>query len=312
MRNPIGIVGAPTSAGAFAAGQEKGPSAMRQAGLVDWLSAAGMDVVDYGDVPAWRWRPDRKNPRAQNLEPVLEAARAVAQRVREVRAVGRRAIVLGGDCTVELGTVSGHLLNRERVGLIYFDMHADLNIPDGPAPGALDWMGVAHMLGAPGSVPQLSHMGPRYPLLQPDQVLLFAHRSDQATPWEVDAIKRYSLATIPLEDVAERPESTAAQALKIIEQHCDCILLHFDVDVIDFTDAPLSENTGRNIGLLQETALRSLAVLLEDSRVSALTITELNPEHSEPDGITVKTFANGLAVALTGGTIGMTAQQRAV
>jgi arginase len=312
MGNSIGIVGAPTSAGAFAAGQEKAPLALREAGLVDWLSAAGLDVVDYGDVAGWRWRPDRENPRVQNLAHVVEAARAVAQRVSEVRAVGRRAIVLGGDCTVELGTVSGHLVNHEKIGLIYFDMHADLNVPDGPPPGALDWMGVAHMLGIPGSIAQLSHIGPQYPMLQPQQVLLFAHRGDQATPWELEAIKRHSLATIPLEDVAEKPEVAATQALNLIEKHCDTILVHFDVDVIDFTDAPLSENTGLNIGLQQETALRSLTVLLEDSRVSALTVTELNPEHGEPDGITVKAFAGGLASALTASHRPATAQQGAL
>jgi len=300
MVHTIGIVGAPTSAGAFAAGQEKAPFAMRQAGFVDLLSGAGADVRDYGDVPGWRWRPDRTNPRAQNVVHVLETAKAVAERVCEIRAAGRRVIVLGGDCTVELGTVSGHCRNHDRVGLIYFDMHADMNIPDGPPPGALDWMGVAHMLGAPGVVAELSHIGPRYPLVQPEQVLIFAHRSDQATPWEVEALKRYSLATISLEEVAAKPELTAAQALRVMAQRCDQILLHFDVDVIDFTDAPLSENTGRNIGLLQETALRALGVLFEDARVSALTITELNPEHSEPDGLTVNTFVKELVSALTG------------
>ena len=134
MEHSIGIVGAPTSAGAFAPGQEKTPSALRNAGLVDWLSAAGLDVVDYGDVPGYRWQPDRENPRMQNLAQVLEVARSVSLRVSEIRAAGRRALVLGGDCTVELGTVSGHLANQERVGLVYFDMHADLNVPEGLLP----------------------------------------------------------------------------------------------------------------------------------------------------------------------------------
>ncbi len=311
MANSVGIVGAPTSAGAFAPGQEKAPAALRAAGLVQWLLAAGMDVVDYGDVPGWRWQPDRQNPRLQNLPRVLHVARDVAQRVAEVRAHARRVLVLGGDCTVELGTVAGHLVNREKIGLIYFDMHADLNVPDGPPPGALDWMGVAHMLGIPGSATQLSHMGPRYPLLRPEQVLLFAHRSDQATPGEVAAIREHSLTSIALEEVAKNPELSAGRALSLIEKHCDSILVHFDVDVIDFTDAPLSENTGRNIGLQQEAALRALTVFLEDPRVTALTVTELNPEHGEPDGMTVRTFARGLTAALIAGCKPATARQRA-
>jgi arginase len=137
-------------------------------------------------------------------------------------------------------------------------------------------------------------------LLQPEQILLFAHRRDQATPWELEQIAQHSLATIPLEEAAENPESTATEALKKVADHCDQVLVHFDVDVIDFTDAPLSENTDRNIGLLQRTAFNSLAVLLESPLVSALKITELNPEHGEPDGQTLKTFAESLAFAMTG------------
>jgi arginase len=194
--------------------------------------------------------------------------------------------------------VAGHLLNNESIGLIYFDMHADLNVPDSAPPGALDWMGFAHMLGSPGTVSELSHIGPRYPLLEPEQIILFAHRHDQATQWEPNEISRYSLARIPLEEVSENPELSAQQALKRIEKHCERILVYFDVDVIDFTDAPLSENTGRNIDLLHDTALRSVATFLNDSRLSALTITELNPEHSEPDGHAVKRFASALASAI--------------
>jgi arginase len=56
--------------------------------------------------------------------------------------------------------------------------------------------------------------------------------------------------------------------------------VHFDVDVIDFTDVPLSENTGRNEGLAYADALRALARLLTSPKLAGLTITELNPDHA--------------------------------
>ena len=76
--------------------------------------------------------------------------------------------------------------------------------------------------------------------------------------------------------------------------------MHFDVDCIDFTDAPLSENTGRNIGLAQDAAFAALAAVLLDSRVSALTITELNPDHGADDGSTLAAFVDRLVAALAG------------
>ncbi len=58
------LIGAPTSAGACAPGQERAPRALQRAGLVERLTVA---VVDRGDGPVWRWRPDPANSRAQNL-----------------------------------------------------------------------------------------------------------------------------------------------------------------------------------------------------------------------------------------------------
>lgn len=44
-------------------------------------------------------------------------------------------------------------------------------------------MGVAYMLGSPGTVSELSDMGPCYPLREPEQIILFARRHNQSTHW---------------------------------------------------------------------------------------------------------------------------------
>ena len=55
---------------------------------------------DHGDREAWRWRPDRGDPRAQNLAKVVEIVRDTADRVAGAVAAGELPLVLGGDCTV--------------------------------------------------------------------------------------------------------------------------------------------------------------------------------------------------------------------
>ncbi len=82
--------------------------------------------------------------------------------------------------------------------------------------------------------------------------------------------------TVPSSAVADDPAAAAGEALAALES-CERLAVHFDVDCIDFTDAPLSENTGRNIGLTQDAAFAALAAVLLDSRVSALTITRAEP-----------------------------------
>ena len=53
------VIGVPTSAGTHGPGQEKAPRALRQAGLVERLRAAGLAVEDHGDLPVAPTRPTR-------------------------------------------------------------------------------------------------------------------------------------------------------------------------------------------------------------------------------------------------------------
>jgi arginase len=296
----LGVIGVPSSAGAFAPGQEQAPRALRDAGLVDVLRRSGVEVSDHGDCEPWRWRPDRGNPRAQNLANVLEIARDTARRVRDAIAQGQVTLVLGGDCTVGIGTVAGHVRREERVGLIYFDAHADLNVPHSVREGALDWMGLAHMLGEPGASPKLIGISEPAPLLDSEQVTLFGWDPEQATGFEQEVIQRRKMTVVPVDDVAADPEGAATGARRSIESRCDRLLVHFDVDVIDFTDAPLSENWGRNQGLSFEDALRALHALLPSPLLAGLTITELNPDHAERGAGTIERFATAVGESLSG------------
>ena len=299
MRPKITLLGVPTSAGAFAPGQELAPRELRRAGLLDKLREAGAEVNDLGDSEVWRWRPDRTRPDAQNLDAVRDIARATADRVeRALAEPGRRLLVLGGDCTVEIGTVAGHLRRHPSVGLVYFDVHPDLNTPENVRPGALDWMGMAHMLGEPGAAPELAGLGPRTPMLGDDQVLFLAYGPQQATSFEREVLERRDPARIAVDEVRSDPEGTATRVVEEFAPRFDRLLVHFDVDTIDFTDAPLSENTGRNEGLALQVALRALAVLASAENLSALTVTELNPLHGDEERRTLGRFAGGLARCL--------------
>src|SRR5215216_4133879 len=103
--------------GAHAPGQEQAPAALRAAGVADGLT-------DLGDTTLRRWAPDREHRRAQNAGAVAEAAHEVAALVDAALRDGHRPLVLGGDCTVELGVVAGaRRAGSGRVGLVYFDMH---------------------------------------------------------------------------------------------------------------------------------------------------------------------------------------------
>ena len=292
----MSVLGVPTSAGAFAPGQERAPAALRETGLLTALGERDLDVRDLGDSPVWRWRPDRERPRAQNLDAVVQIARDTAARVEAALGDGP-LLVLGGDCSIELGTIAGHLARDESVGLVYLDLHPDLNTPASVVEGTFDWMGMAHALGVAGAQPELVGIGPRTPLLHDDQVLFLAYGPERARPFELDQIIRRGMAAIPVDEVADDPEAAAGRALDFVSRF-DRLLVHFDVDVVDFNDAQLSEDAVRGDGLTLDAAMRALTVLSASERLSAVTVTELNPFHGDEEGQTLRRFVEMLADSL--------------
>ena len=281
----LAVIGAPTSAGAFAPGQEDAPAALRDAGLIGALRAAGHDVDDRGDTARFRWRVDHDEPRAMNAAAVVAGARAVAEHVEAAMRAGRRPLVLGGDCTVGLGTVAGAVAAGAEPRLVYFDMHPDLNIPSSVPDGALDWTGVAHMLDVAGADERLAASGPRRPLLADEDVVFLGTDLNQSTPHERSLIAARGLRVLGAGHARRAAEGGP-------------YLVHFDVDVIDFSDAPLSENTGRGIGISFADAFAALDLLLAGDGWLGLTVTELNPHHGAEDGSDVERFAERLAGAL--------------
>ena len=289
----IAVIGAPTSAGAFAPGQEDAPGALRAAGLVEALGAS-----DRGDTPRFRWRVDHDAPRAMNADAVVAGVRAVAAKVQDALRAGDLPLVLGGDCTVGIGTVAGAVAAGADPRLVYLDLHPDLNTPDSVPDGALDWMGVAHMLDVEGADERVAAVGPRRPLLSDDDLVLLGTGPAQCTAAERDAIAARNLRPIGVDDLRRDPVAAARAALERATTGGRHFLVHFDVDVIDFSDVPLSENTGRGIGVGFDAALAAVDVLAAHDALLGLTVTELNPHHGAQDGGDVARLAQALAGAL--------------
>jgi arginase len=309
MGRTIGYLGVPTSLGSYSAGQEKAPKTFRDAGFPEMLRKEGLTVVDYGDLPVRRWRPDKKNVLAQHWEAVVACAQETDAHLAEPVRQGHIPVVIGGNCTIELGVVAANLRKSESLGLIYLDLHADMNTPASTTDGALDWMGMAHMLGLKGTIPQLAGCGPRFPLLLPGQVHLVGFDPNSATEWERATVQQRAIPTMTLAEVAQSPVKSAEAVLFQWATKFERFLVHFDVDVIDYNELPLAENYSKNKGLLYHHAMELLEVWLQSPKFGGLTVTEINPDHGAGDGSTIRSLARDLAVTLGLGS-GATKQER--
>ncbi len=290
--NSLNLLGVPSSAGAYAPGQEMAPSALRNAGLVKNLQSHGFHVNDLGDLPLVRWRVDRENPDAMNVESVAKTARATAEEMRRIAGSSPFTLVLGGDCTIEVGVVAGSARGGARTGLVYMDLDADLNTPKSTTDGALDWMGVAHLLDLEDCVNALAGIGDSRPLMNPRDICFFGCRN--MTPFEREIILTRDIKVIPFEAVVADPPGAAAEAIGWCRSF-DEVLVHFDVDIIDFADFPIAENTRRHCGMTFDGAMRALEALMQAPNIAVCTVTEINPFHCDYEPELIGKFAARLA-----------------
>jgi arginase len=295
----VEMIGVPSSAGSYAAGQDQAPRALREAGLIPALTAAGLDVHDAGDLTEQVWAPDRQDRFAQNTGQVVASVQELAGLVPKVLTSGRRLLVLGGNCTVAAGMVAGlSVALGDRCGLLYIDRHFDLNTPATTIDGALDWMGLAHALDLPGSRDEFAGAFGSRPVLEPSRLAFLGVDPTQATDFERDQVAALNISVTTQPELVADPAGAAARALQALPEAP--FAAHVDVDVLDFTDAPLAENTnGRNIGPTLDQLGAALAVIVADPRWRGLSIGELNPTRTAGDPSALTRFIGALASALS-------------
>ena len=183
MNRSIAIVGAPTSIGirTYDNGEprqlDRAPGVLRELGLVQRLGAD-----DLGDVipPAYR---DYVRPagRPRNEAEVGAYCRTLGERVEAATSDNRFAVVLGGDCSIVLGSLLGARKSAHgSVGLIYVDAHADFGTPEESRTGSVASMCLALAVGR-GETP-LARLSGDAPLVDSKDVVLIGRR-DSAEPW---------------------------------------------------------------------------------------------------------------------------------
>lgn len=293
----VTVLGVPSSAGAYCVGVEHAPAALRQAGLLDALRTSGADVVDAGNLTTRRWLPDRSNPFAQNIIDETESMIELAAAAADLLAEGERLLVLGGSCTVAVGLCAAMARAGQRPRIVYVDRHLDLNTPHSTTEGSLSWMGMAHALGLEGTAPEFAGTNDRSPLLQPsDLVYLGVDATRETTDWEREQAAELGLAMVDQAALCEDPRVAAHTARATLAP--GPFVVHLDVDVLDFLDAPIAENVnGRNSGPTIAILEQALVELMRDPDCWALSIGQLDPNHAQADATALPRLVSALASA---------------
>src|SRR6202046_2056150 len=106
--NRIAIIGAPLDLGAARRRVDMGPSAVRVANLNGRLAGLGYEVEDLGNVPVIQPESQGEvDSRAKYLPQIAETCTLVARMVDQAMGAGKFPLVLGGDHSIAVGTMSG-------------------------------------------------------------------------------------------------------------------------------------------------------------------------------------------------------------
>jgi arginase len=269
--NKIALLGSPTSAAAMSAGHEGAPAALRAAGLIDRLRAAGYEVSDLGDDPPQLYKPDDESPRARNLPRVIAALEALKPRVEQAVKSTALPVILSGDCSVALATVAGTRRYFRNVSMIYMDRDADLNTPATTPSGCIDGMVVSHLTGT-GAAEMVRFWGEPPLVREPDLALFGVARLD---PAEEQLLTKSPLRCFHAADVQRLGAAAAAQsAVERIHANGYEFILHFDVDVIADFKATNYPGSG---GLTLDDVRQALEVFVTQKHLAAIEVTAYNP-----------------------------------
>jgi arginase len=289
------IIGAALDLGAGRRGVDMGPSAIRYAGLSDRLERAGIEVEDRGNVQAAIAETRASGQeRARFLDEILETCARVSAEVERARSDGLVPLVLGGDHSIAMGSLSG-LAGDGRGGVLWLDAHGDLNTPATSPSGNVHGMPLAAAIGL---CEDFGRDGLRLPAVDPERVAVVGVRS--LDPGEQALVRELGVAIYTISDLDRRGmEPVLTEALERVGGGA-FVHVSVDLDVVDPEVAPGVGDPVRG-GLSYREAHLALELVAEAGVMNALDIVEVNPIHDHEN--TTAGVAVELAVSAFGGTI---------
>jgi arginase len=276
-RKPVSILGVPLAYGASMAGVELGPAALRVARLNRRIAQLGYDVRDLGDL---RVEESNQTPDAgdklKHLREIKDACENLAQKTESVLTAGGMPLVLGGDHSIAIGSISGFSAycrkRNETAGLIWFDAHADMNTPETTPSGNIHGMPLAVLLGY-GSF-ELTNISGFAPKLDPALCVHVGARDIDRD--ERKLVGELGIRFMTMREIDERGMSACMdEAIQIASRASGGYAVTFDVDALDPGDAPGSGTLVRG-GLTYREAHLAMEKIADAGGMSSLEVVEIN------------------------------------
>ncbi|MFN0085672.1 MAG: arginase [Blastocatellia bacterium] len=277
-RTKATIIGVLMDLGADRRGVDMGPSAIRVADLNGRLAALGYAVDDAGNIGVRN--PEMLQVTDTNLKylpEIADACQELAERVEAVLRSGAIPIVLGGDHSIAIGSVSGlaayYRERNQRVGVIWFDAHGDMNTPDTSPSGNIHGMPFAAILGH--GTKDLTHIGGFAPKVHPEDCVLIGARS--VDPEEAVALRASGIRVVTMRELDERGMSAVMdEAMTLASRRTAGFHVTMDMDFVDPDFAP-GVGTPVPGGPTYRESHLAMEKIADSGKMLSFELTEVNP-----------------------------------
>lgn len=278
------MISVPLCKGQPRAGVDSGPAILRENGMFERLKKYNGNITDLGDVAIEDFDEPRgkiKNPLGVGLN-----MKTLADRVALEMGKYHTVINVGGDHSMALGTICGHVKSLGSApGIIWVDAHADINTPETTWSGNLHGQPVSFMLEElKDETIQLAGFDWVQPVIKAADIAYIALRD--VDPAEKEIIERFGIKAFSMEDV---DQLGIVEVLKQCLSHVDPenerqLHLSFDIDAMDPSLAPA---TGTPVprGLMQKEGEYICEELSKTNRLRCIDLVEVNPHLSNTEGV---------------------------
>lgn len=288
---PYAILEAPSTLGLATDGVEHLPDQLLSLGLAERIHARRAERLTV--LP----KDPTPDPETGTLNASAIAAWSpkLADAVEAVLDAGEFPVVLGGDCTIVLGSMLA-FRRRGSYGLFFIDGNADFFQPEAEPNGEGASMDLALVTGYGPS--KLADIEGRGPLVLPKNAVAFAYRDhkdqeeygSQPLPKELKAIDLPAVRAMGV-------EAAAREAVDhLTREELDGFFIHLDADCLDDVVMPAVDFRMPG-GLSWDELGTALRVALASGKAVGIEITIYNPRLDE-DGSAGRGLADVLAAAL--------------
>ncbi|MDB4439073.1 arginase [bacterium] len=228
---------------------------------------------------------------AKRIEFVREQCQRVSDAVQNSLKEDNFTIVISGDHSSALGTLSGVKANypKKRMGVVWIDAHADIHSPFTTPSGNIHGMPLAAALGKDNldnqvnevtdhtqSIwKQLKNIGVEGPKLAAEDLVYFGVRDTEST--EEKLMNKHKIRNYKVEEIRYRGLQKCLDEVKAQLAHCEVIYISFDVDSLDCD--LISKGTGTPVskGFDPNEVKAIIKGLFDTKKVVSLEVTEINP-----------------------------------